>query len=52
MDKEEQIRMAKNAYAREWRKKNPDKQKKIYERFYLKKVKEMEENKANEISNK
>lgn len=37
----EKARLMKNAYAREWRKKNPDKVKATMERHYAKKYDEM-----------
>ncbi len=42
MTLEEKIRKAKNAYLREWRRKNPEKAKAIRERYWEKKVAEME----------
>lgn len=41
----EEIRKARNEYARNWRKNNPEKVQKINERFWTKKLKEMEESK-------
>lgn len=46
MDNEEEIRILRNAYAKEWRKKNPEKVKATNARFYkrLKTRKEQELN--------
>lgn len=35
---------AKNAYMREWRKKNPDKEKAIHQRYWEKKAKQQKNN--------
>ena len=39
----EEARKARNAYYREWRKKNPEKVKQANEKFWKKKAKEMQE---------
>lgn len=45
---EEEIRTLRNAYAKEWRRKNPDKVKATNERFYKRlKIKKGEENTKN-----
>ena len=45
---EEEIRTLRNAYAKEWRRKNPDKVKATNERFYKKlKIKKEENNNKN-----
>lgn len=35
----EKVREMKNSYAKEWRKKNPEKAKAIYERYWIKRAK-------------
>lgn len=40
-----EIRKARAAYMREWRKKNPERVKKINQAYWAKKAKEMEKNK-------
>lgn len=45
---DEEVRKAKAAYHREWRKKNPEKAKAIIERFWLKKVQEIKEREREE----
>lgn len=46
MENEEEIRTLRNAYAKEWRKRNPDKVKATNERFYKRlKIKKEQENK-------
>ena len=49
MDNEEEIRILRNAYAKEWRKNNPEKVKETNARFYknLKKKKKQEINNNN-----
>ena len=49
MENEEEIRALKNAYAKEWRRRNPEKVKATNARFYkkLKKKKEQEINNNN-----
>lgn len=42
-DPKARVKAARAAYAREWRKKNPEKVKKYNENYWLKKAKEMEE---------
>lgn len=42
-EQREAVRKARNAYVREWRKKNPEKVKKYWERYWLKKVQEQEQ---------
>lgn len=45
MENEGEIRAIKNAYAKEWRKRNPEKVKAINERFYKRlKIKKQQEN--------
>lgn len=46
MENEEEIRTLRNAYAKEWRKRNPDKVKATNERFY-KRLKIKKEQKLN-----
>lgn len=41
-DPQARVKAARAAYAREWRKKNPEKVKKYNENYWLKKAKEME----------
>lgn len=50
MENEEEIRALKNAYAREWRKRNPEKVKATNERFY-KRLKIKKEQKNNNKNN-
>ena len=46
MENEEEIRTLRNAYAKDWRKRNPDKVKATNERFYKRlKIKKEQENK-------
>lgn len=46
---EEEIRVLRNAYAREWRRKNPEKVKKINAKFYRKqKEKKEQENRKDD----
>lgn len=47
-EKKEQLRLARNAYCKKWRNKNPEKVQKINERFFLKKVQELQLGKENE----
>lgn len=42
-EQREAVRKARNAYVREWRKKNPEKVKKYWERYWLKKAQEQEQ---------
>ncbi len=51
MENEEEIRALKNAYAKEWRKRNPEKVKATNERFYkrLKAKKEQEKENTKNI---
>ena len=42
----DEIRAAKAAYAREWRRKNPDKQRDIQNRYWEKKAREAKEKKG------
>lgn len=45
MENEEEMRILRNAYAKEWRKRNPDKVKATNERFYKRlKIKKEQEN--------
>lgn len=49
MENEEEIRALRNAYAKEWRKRNPDKVKATNERFYKRlKIKKEQKNSNNE----
>ena len=46
MENEEEIRILRNAYAKEWRKSNPEKVKATNARFYKRlKIKQQQENK-------
>ncbi len=47
-EKKEQLRLARNAYCKKWRNKNPEKVQKINERFFFKKVQELQLGKENE----
>ena len=44
----EEARKARNAYYREWRKKNPEKARQAQERYWKKKAKEMQEREEKE----
>lgn len=46
-----EVRAAQAAYAREWRKKNPEKQAEISRRYWLKKAREMQEQASNTDTN-
>lgn len=46
MSKEDMIKRAQAAYQRNWRKNNPERAKAIQEKYWLKKAKEMEEQKS------
>lgn len=49
MENEEEIKALRNEYARNWRKRNPDKVKATNERFYKRlKIKKEQENSNNE----
>lgn len=47
-EKKEQLRLARNAYCKKWRSKNPEKVQKINERFFLKKAQELQARKEQE----
>ena len=47
-DLSQEVKEARNAYYREWRKKNPEKMKRYQENYWKKKAQEMREEEENE----